>query len=93
MKQSIKGYVTTYTLGTYVYNGITSEDKRQRPITKASASGEIILAYHPKLALLDSLYIFLFSYCMGPLAIVKNRECVNVFGIVATAGLYEEMRI
>ena len=32
----------------------------------------------------QSIHI-LFSYCMGPLAIVKNRKCVNVFGIVATA--------
>jgi hypothetical protein len=50
-----------------------------------SSGGDICLSVEIALALLASLYVFLFSYCMGPLAIVKNRECVNVFGIVATA--------
>jgi hypothetical protein len=51
----------------------------------AAFGGDICLSVEIALALLASLYVFLFSYCMGPLAIVKNRECVNVFGIVATA--------
>jgi len=47
---NLEGYVTPYTLGNYVYNGITSEDRRQKPITKTEMSGDIILAYYPELA-------------------------------------------
>ena len=43
-----EGYVTSYTLGNYVYHRIMSIDRRQRPVTKTVTAGDIILA-HPKL--------------------------------------------
>jgi tetratricopeptide (TPR) repeat protein len=46
---NLEGYVTPYSLGNYVYDRITSIDRRQKPITKTEMSGEIILAYYPQL--------------------------------------------
>jgi len=46
---NLEGYVTPYTLGNYVYHRMMDENRRQKPITKTEMSGDIILAYHPKL--------------------------------------------
>jgi uncharacterized caspase-like protein len=43
------GYVTASTLSNYLYDKVT-ENGRQKPITKTAMSGEITLAYCPKLA-------------------------------------------
>jgi MAP3K TRAFs-binding domain/Caspase domain len=59
---NLEGYVTPYTLGNYVYYRITSEDRRQKPITKTEMSGDIELAHYPQLVekqekeLLDDYY-------------------------------------
>jgi tetratricopeptide (TPR) repeat protein len=45
---NLEGHVTPSTLGKYVWNGVTSEDRRQRPITKTEMSGDIVLAYYPR---------------------------------------------
>jgi tetratricopeptide (TPR) repeat protein len=45
------GYVTADLLGNYVYNKILEEPKQlQKPIKKSKASGQLRVAYHPRLA-------------------------------------------
>ena len=44
------GYVTPETLGSYVYDKVTSSLPKQKPVIKVEASGKIILASYPELS-------------------------------------------
>lgn len=88
----IEGYVTVDTLSNYVYDKITQlpEDKKpkQRPLRKIEASGDIVLAFHPKFAKLNNSPSI--TLAISP-AIDEGQELIDAKDYQSALKYYEDI--